>query len=972
MKKFSKFIIKFRLIIILVTIGITIFFGYHLKDIEVNSDILSYLPDTDESVKLFNEIGDKFSGNSLAVIAIENKNIFNYETLNRIKKLTSAIKSDSGISQVISLTNIIDIKKAEDGLEISNLINTDDIPKNEETLEKLKLYILSKDMYTGNLISSNGKVTVIICKLKDDVDKVVIGRRLKKIVEEYPGHDRIYYAGIPFQMVSIHEIIVSQVKKLVPLVIILIIIILFLSFKNYMGVILPLSTGLLSTIWIFGLMNIAGNRIDLVSSAIPVLLIAIGTAYGIHVITKYFENANDETIKNEKIQLALEKVGIPVILAAVTTAIGFLSFLTAYITPIKYFGIFMSLGILFALVISLMFVPSVLSFCKMKKSNTKDKHINNKWLIQFMDNLSDFVLKNGKSIVFSTIIIALICIISLFHIKRSVNIMEYFDKNDEIRVTERMMQKNFGGSIPIQILVKGDIQNPHILKEMLKIENYLKTLPYVNDPRSFADIICEMNNVMNGRYIIPDTREGVSNLWLLLEGQDVLSQMVDENNTNAIIQAKLGTIDTEKIIQLVDEINDFIKNNVDNEFIEVSIRNVGASEIEIINEKKNLNIINNIKIDILSKSPNFKININDFKDILLYETVKNYDLEQSSISTINKKMKNYFSSDEADIEVINQRRIDKINFKIIENLQQGSISKEDIINILNRNVSKNLLNDEEGIEIASESIELIINNVIKKEKIEIIFAKMKGLFPENLQNNKKFEKRIKDILWEINEEYIVLSPDEYTSIFQENSKSIEKLSVEQTGLPVIYKELDRQIVISQLQSLIISLFIISMLLMIGLRSLTGGIIGIIPIILTVLINFGIMAVMGIALDVITVLIGSVAIGIGIDYSIHFISRFKLEMKQNSSIQNALKKTLETTGIAILINALSVSTGFLVLLFGNIAPIRQFGWLMAVTMIVSAFGAIVVLPAVIIVTHTGFIGNLKQFTKVTIRKKIKRK
>ena len=125
---------------------------------------------------------------------------------------------------------------------------------------------------------------------------------------------------------------------------------------------------------------------------------------------KYYENVKDETIKEEKIQLALEKVGIPVILAAVTTAVGFLSFLTAYITPIKHFGIFMSLGILFALVISLMFVPSVLSFCKMKKSNTKAKHINNKWLIQFMDNLSDFVLKNGKSIVFSTIIIALICI----------------------------------------------------------------------------------------------------------------------------------------------------------------------------------------------------------------------------------------------------------------------------------------------------------------------------------------------------------------------------------------------------------------------------------------------------------------------------------------------------------------------------------------------------------------------------------
>jgi predicted RND superfamily exporter protein len=123
-----------------------------------------------------------------------------------------------------------------------------------------------------------------------------------------------------------------------------------------------------------------------------------------------------------------------------------------------------------------------------------------------------------------------------------------------------------------------------------------------------------------------------------------------------------------------------------------------------------------------------------------------------------------------------------------------------------------------------------------------------------------------------------------------------------------------------------------------------------------------MSLFGIALDIITVLIGSVAIGIGIDYTIHFISRFKVEFKQNNSVHNALKKTLETTGVAILINALSVSMGFLVLLFGSIVPIRQFGWLMALTMITSALGAITVVPAIIIVTHASIVGNFKRFAR----------
>ncbi len=448
--------------------------------------------------------------------------------------------------------------------------------------------------------------------------------------------------------------------------------------------------------------------------------------------------------------------------------------------------------------------------------------------------------------------------------------------------------------------------------------------------------------------------------------------MVDGNNANAIIQAKLGTIDTKNIVQLVEEIDNFIKNDVKNAFVEISLKDVDSNEKKTIMEKKISIIINDIKVEILSRTPNYKSNLNELRDILLYETVRDYVPEQSSISTIREEIEKYFYSDDADVEVVDQKKIDRINFKIIEKLQQGSISEKDIINILNNNITKNVFNDEEGIEIASESIELIINNFIKEEKLEIIFTKIEGFFPKDLRNNDKFVKRIKDILWEINEEYIALSPEEYISIFQEDNKSIENISVEQTGLPVIYKQLDKQIALSQIQSLIISFFIILLLLMIGLRSFTGGMIGIIPIVLTILINFGIMSVMGIPLDVITVLIGSIAIGIGIDYSIHFISRFKSEVKQNNSVRNALKKTLETTGIAILVNALSVSMGFLVLLFGNIAPIRQFGWLMAVTMIVSAFGAIVVLPAVITVTHTGFIGDVKQFAKIMIRKRIKRK
>jgi predicted RND superfamily exporter protein len=140
------------------------------------------------------------------------------------------------------------------------------------------------------------------------------------------------------------------------------------------------------------------------------------------------------------------------------------------------------------------------------------------------------------------------------------------------------------------------------------------------------------------------------------------------------------------------------------------------------------------------------------------------------------------------------------------------------------------------------------------------------------------------------------------------------------------------------------------------RSLTGGLISLAPITATILFNFILMAILNVPLDAVTVLIGSVAVGIGIDYTIHFLTRFQREFEGDRSPQEALHITLQTAGRAILINAASVMTGFLVLVFGNIVPMQRFGYLIAVTMVTSALGAITLLPALILVTRARFVGD----------------
>ena len=173
MKKFAEIILKLRTVIIVTTVLVTLILGYFIKDLKINPDISSYLPKSDPVVKLFNYIGEEYGGNQLAIVALETDDVFNKETIERINYLTQEFKKVEGVSYVMSLVNVLDIRTDEEGtLQISQLIDEYNLPETPQDIQKLKNYTLSKDMYRGRLVSNDSKATLIICRLSEGADKI--------------------------------------------------------------------------------------------------------------------------------------------------------------------------------------------------------------------------------------------------------------------------------------------------------------------------------------------------------------------------------------------------------------------------------------------------------------------------------------------------------------------------------------------------------------------------------------------------------------------------------------------------------------------------------------------------------------------------------------------------------------------------------------------------------------------------------
>lgn len=170
-----------------------------------------------------------------------------------------------------------------------------------------------------------------------------------------------------------------------------------------------------------------------------------------------------------------------------------------------------------------------------------------------------------------------------------------------------------------------------------------------------------------------------------------------------------------------------------------------------------------------------------------------------------------------------------------------------------------------------------------------------------------------------------------------------------TGTPVLGEKLMDLILSSQIRSLISAIifaFIITSLL---LKSPMKGLACSIPIAVTVILNFGLMGWTSVPLDVATSMIASIAVGIGIDYSIHFYTRYQEELGNGTATRAALDQAIHTVGRANFFNAVAVTAGFLVLLFSKFPPLQTFGLLSSFTMLVSFLGAMILLPALIVVT-----------------------
>ncbi|NOY05688.1 MAG: MMPL family transporter, partial [Chlorobi bacterium] len=562
--RLADFVIRRRWYVIGGVILITLVMGWQAMNVGLNADFSTYLRQDDPLVQEYNRVGDLFGGSSVGIVLVSGKNVFTKDNLELVKKLTAAYQDVKGIAYVTSLVNVTDFRKTDFGFEVGKLLDRGRIPRTPEEMQAFRAYVMQKDRYEGNLVSDDGATTAIVLRFagggKDAISRFVISLRIKAVTDEVappdalPADTRIYYGGMPFLIFNMTLLITNNLYVLVPLMVFVLILILYIGFRHWAGVVFPMLVVLISDIWLVGLMGVFGYNFDLLTGIIPVLLLALGSADGIHLLKRYFERRRNGENAGDASRLIFLDMGKPIVLTTITTMVGFASLVVSDFSVIKQFGLLAALGVLLALVITLTLLPALLSFgVTMKAGRVRAAKSS-----RFLHDFSTFVYRRKSFILVGAAVAVVVFVFAIPRIQKDVDWSLCLQKDSAPYHAEMLLRKKFGGSLPLQILVSGDMKDPATLKLMHVIERRLNTVPLVSGSQSIAGIIAEMNDVMNDRYIVPEHRRGVANLWFLIEDEDMMEQMVENGDREGLLQAKLSTWHTGSLVNVVDTINAFL------------------------------------------------------------------------------------------------------------------------------------------------------------------------------------------------------------------------------------------------------------------------------------------------------------------------------------------------------------------------------------------------------------------------------
>jgi predicted RND superfamily exporter protein len=566
------FVIRWRWPAIVATLLVTLALGSLIPRLEVDNSEEAFLHGNDPERIRYDRFRSQFDRDDRVLVVVHPPEIFDFDFLERLRAFHRDIEeSVPYVEEVTSLINARNTRGDGDQLIVEDLLER--WPQGEADLQALRARVLGNPLYRNILISENGRYTTVVLKpftysTLGSADDALAGfedapgasaagaaaaylteqeahelvEALRQVVDRHRSPDfELYVVGGPAFDVALTETMQRDATVFMLLSLLVTCAMLLILFRRPSGLLLPISVVSAAVVSSIGVMVLLGVPFSITFNMLPAFLVVVGVCDSVHILVLVYQRLEEGQARDAAISQALGHSGLAVVMTSVTTACGLLSFSIADIAPIAQLGVVAPIGVMLAMVYTLVLLPALLAVFPIRARARRRGAFRSAALGRFLTALGDLATDHPLRVLAVTALVLVVASGGLLKIRFSHNALRWFPEDDPLRVASSLVDAEFKGASTVEVLVhtgsENGLHDPDTLSRIERAMRYSESLEVadlpVNKAVSIVDVVKEINQALNENrpkfYVLPRERPLVAQELLLFEnsGSDDLEDVTD-------------------------------------------------------------------------------------------------------------------------------------------------------------------------------------------------------------------------------------------------------------------------------------------------------------------------------------------------------------------------------------------------------------------------------------------------------------
>lgn len=581
MRRLRALPVNYPKTVLAIALALTAYLGFHASQIRFDSSFENLLPTEDPDRAYYNEVRAEFGDEEIAVIGVFADDVFAPSTIAKVDALTRKMAAIDGVRDVLSLTTARGFELGDEGLAIGPIMR--ELPKTAEEAASFRDRIFSYPIYVKNVVALDGRATGVTIFFEPMSDEEFLHRgiqdQIRAAVDAMSGPETYALTGMPTITVLAGRFLEQDVLTFTPLAVLLVTIVLAFAFRRPRGVLIPLCPVLIGVVWTAGYMVLTDRAINLGTVILNPLLIVIGIASGIHLISAFYHEAKPGRSAGEIVTHAIDHVSGPILIAGCTTLIGFGALIFTPIRAVQEFGFYSVFGIITILVANFTVVPALLTSLPVPKSAATSSEDDVGWLAAALQSIGAFSIRHRRGVLVAAAILIVWSVWGITKIVVETDYLAFFRPESQVRIENDLIATGLAGTQPVTMVIEsskpGEMRRLEMLQAIGDLQKFVLQQPGVDTTLSLLDYLLLVRQALQ-----PDAegdmlanQSEIEQLLMFIDPAEIRG-VVNPNATRALVTARTRLSRSHDLIEFVDTVEKYAHERFPGD---VSVRVTGTA-----------------------------------------------------------------------------------------------------------------------------------------------------------------------------------------------------------------------------------------------------------------------------------------------------------------------------------------------------------------------------------------------------------